>query len=89
MNPNPAAAETLGNITPCPYCGCPDEFDHTEECPVLPEVVALQRRVKELERVQVEILKALDGTITQCRELAGILNDFALIAQGKPPQHIK
>jgi hypothetical protein len=37
------------SITPCPYCGCPDEFDHTEECPVLPEVVALQRRVKDLE----------------------------------------
>jgi hypothetical protein len=40
---------TPGSMVPCPYCGCPDEFDHTQECPVLPEVVDLQRRVKDLE----------------------------------------
>jgi hypothetical protein len=77
--------KTLGKITPCPYCGCPDEFDHTENCPVLPEVVDLQRRVKQLEHNQTLLKTSLEGALTQCMELGKILHDFSLVAQGKPP----
>jgi hypothetical protein len=70
---------------PCPYCGCPDEFDHTKECPVLPEVVDLQRRVKQLEDHQAILADSLERTIKQCMELGKILHDFSLMAQGKPP----
>jgi hypothetical protein len=71
--------QTLGEpVTPCPYCGCPDEFDHTQECPVLPEVVALQRRVKDLEHNQQVLKDALDGTLTAIKKFcAKIMEEFS------------
>jgi hypothetical protein len=74
---------TTTAITPCPYCGCPDEFDHTDDCPVLPEVVDLQRRVKELERNQAIMHTALKGTVEQCMEMANMLREIETIFNKK------
>jgi hypothetical protein len=75
--------------TPCPYCGCPDEFDHTDDCPVLPEVVMLQRRVKELEHNQAILATAMQGTVAQCMELAKLVADIGRVMQGLPPATLK
>jgi hypothetical protein len=72
--------KTHGNtVAPCPYCGCPDEFDHTAECPTLPEVVALQRRARDLERNQAILVTALEGTIKQCMELAKLVTNIVQV----------
>jgi len=51
---------------------------------VLPEVVALQRRVKALEQNQEILTTALQGT-TQCMELAKLIADIGRVMQGLKP----
>jgi hypothetical protein len=75
-------------MVPCPYCGCPDEFDHTQDCPVLPEVVDLQRQVKELQHNQGVLADSLSRTITECAQMAGLLADIGRIMKGEKPIHL-